>query len=139
MLPARLQVAWLVPLLEFAVAAALLVPPARTAAAFGGAAFLAALRPRHGRESASAVGAISPAAAAARDERRPIAPGWWWRNFGFAGVLAALALPWQRRPLQAVDYLTVGAGVTVAALLYMSTDRLLARVLPRAAFWEASP
>ncbi len=137
-LPARLQVAWLVPLLEFAVAAALLVPPARTAAAFGGAALLLlyalamAVNLKRGRRDLAC-------GCGGAHERRPIGAWMVWRNLGFAGVLAALALPWQRRPLQAVDYLTVGAGVTVAALLYMSTDRLLARVLPRAAFWEASP
>jgi hypothetical protein len=62
-----------------------------------------------------------------------------WRNLALAGVLSTLALPGVLRPLQALDYLTVAGGVAVAALLYMSADRLLARVAPRAALWEASP
>ena len=56
-----------------------------------------------------------------------------WRNLALAALLAALLLPWSARPLETADALTVGAGTAVVALLYMSLDRLLGRVAPRAA------
>jgi hypothetical protein len=137
-LPAGLHVAWLVPLLELVVGVALLLPPARTAAALNGAALLlvyalamAVNLKRGRRDLACGCGGVH--------ERRPISAWMVWRNLALAGVLGALALPWLMRPLQAVDYLTVAGGLTGVALLYMSTDRLLARVLPRTALWEASP
>jgi hypothetical protein len=137
-LPAGLHVSWLVPLLELAVAAALLLPGTRVAAALSGAALLLvyalamAVNLKRGRRDLAC-------GCGGAHERRPIGAWMVWRNLGLAGVLCTLALPGVLRPLQAVDYLTVAGGVAVAALLYMSADRLLARVAPRAALWEASP
>jgi uncharacterized membrane protein len=137
-LPASVEVSWLVPLLELAVALALLLPATRTAAALSGAALLLvyalamALNLRRGRRDLAC-------GCGGAHERRPIGAWMVWRNLGLAGVLGVLCLPWVVRPLQSVDFLTVGAGVAVAALLYMSTDLLLARVAARAALWEASP
>jgi hypothetical protein len=137
-LPASLHVSWLVPVLELAAAAALLLPGARTAGALGGAALLLlyalamAVNLKRGRRDLAC-------GCGGAHERRPIAVWMVWRNLALACVLGALCLPWVIRPLQAVDCLTVGAGVAVAALLYMSTDRLLARVAPRAALWEVAP
>ena len=137
-LPASLDVSWGVPVLELAVAAALLLPAARTVAALSGAALLLvyalamALNLKRGRRDLDC-------GCGGAHERRPIGAWMVWRNVGLAGLLGVLCLPWDVRSLQAVDFLTVGAGVAVAALLYMSADRLLARVAPRAALWEASP
>jgi hypothetical protein len=50
-----------------------------------------------------------------------------------------VTLPWTVRPLQPVDFLTVAAGVAVAALIYMSADGLLARIAPRTVGWERVP
>jgi len=44
-----------------------------------------------------------------------------------------MLLPWIARPMAAADAVTIGAGTAVAALLYMSLDRLLAQVTPRTA------
>jgi uncharacterized membrane protein len=137
-LPASLNVSWCVPMLELAVAAALLLPATRTVAALGGAALLLlyslamAVNLKRGRRDLAC-------GCGGAHERRPIGAWMVWRNLGLAGLLGALCLPSLIRPLQAVDFLTVGAGVAIAALLYMSTERLLARVAPRAALWEASP
>jgi len=137
-LPASLQLSWLVPLLELAVATALLLPATRTTAALSGAALLLvyalamAVNLKRGRRDLAC-------GCGGAHERRPIGAWMVWRNLALAGVLGVLALPWRLRPLQAVDFLTVAAGVAVASLLYMSADRLLARVAPRAALWEASP
>jgi hypothetical protein len=137
LLPASLNVSWGVPVLELAVAAALLLPATRTIAALSGAAlllvyaFAMAVNLKRGRRDLAC-------GCGGAHEGRPIGVWMVWRNLGLAGLLGALCLPGSALPLQAVDFLTVGAGVAVAALLYMSTDRLLARVAPRAALWEAS-
>lgn len=135
-LPAGVPLAAAVPALELAAGVGLLLPPARSAAALGGAALLVlyalaiALNLQRGRRDLAC-------GCGGANERRPIAAWMVWRNLLLAAVLAGLALPWATRALQAVDVLTVAAGITVAALLYMSTDRLLGRVAPRTAFWEA--
>ena len=61
-----------------------------------------------------------------------------WRNLLLAGLLAAMLLRWGARPMAAADAVTIGAGTAVAALLYMSLDRLLARVTPRTALLRGS-
>jgi hypothetical protein len=61
------------------------------------------------------------------------------RNVLLAGALAALTLPPGMRVLEPVDLLTVGAGVALVTLLYMSTDRLLGRIVPRTALWQGVP
>jgi hypothetical protein len=71
------------------------------------------------------------------EERRPIAPWMVGRNLLLAVALAAVGLPWSARVLEPTDLLTVGAGVALVTLLYMSADRLLGRIAPQSAAWEA--
>jgi uncharacterized membrane protein YphA (DoxX/SURF4 family) len=124
--------AWLVPLLELTVGASLLARGSRPGACAAGAALLLAyaaaiaINLQRGRRDL-ACGCGGP------DERRPIAPWMVWRNFLLAGLLAAMLLPWSGRPMNGADALTIGAGTAVAALLYMSLERLLDRVAPRTA------
>ena len=66
---------------------------------------------------------------------RPIAPWMVARNLMLALLLLAVTLvPWKTRPLSPVDVLTVGGGVVIATLLYLSLDQLLGR----AATWTAA-
>ena len=122
----------LVPLLESSVAVGLLTPAARVPAAAAGAVLLLAyaggiaVNLARGRRDL-ACGCGGP------DEARPIAPWMLVRNLLLAALLAAVLAPWQPRALVATDALTIGAGAAVAALLYMSLDRLLGRVVPRTA------
>jgi uncharacterized membrane protein len=135
-LPEGLAVAWVLPLLEGAIAAALLVPAARAAAALGGTLLLVlyalamALNLYRGRRELSC-------GCGSFEERRPIAPWMLGRNVLLAGALAAVWLPWSARALEPPDLLTVGAGVALVTLLYMSADRLLGRIAPKVARWEA--
>jgi hypothetical protein len=127
------RLAWLAPLVPFfelGVALALLVPAARAGAALAGAALLLVYAVGIGvnlvrgrRDLACGCGGA--------DEARRIAPWMVARNLLLASILAATLLPWQSRELLATDMLTVGAGMAVATLLYVSLDRLLGRVAPR--------
>jgi len=122
----------LVPLLELAVAAALLAPGSRKGAAAAGAALLlayaAAIAVNLGRGRRNLdCGCGGPS------ERRPIGAWMVWRNLLLAALLGALLLPWGVRPLASADALTIGAGTAVAALLYMSLDLLLGRAAQHAA------
>jgi len=129
---ALVSLAPVVPLLELCVALALLWPPVRAAGVLLGVALLIAyaaaiaLNLRRGRADL-ACGCGGP------DEARPIAPWMVGRNLLLAALLAGTLIPWRGRALLATDLLTVGAGVAVATLLYVSADRLLGRVAPRAA------
>jgi hypothetical protein len=134
-LPARLTIPWLVPLLEFALAVGVVLPATRGAAALAGAGLLTAYAlaiglnlARGRRDLACGCGGVH--------ERRPIAAWMVGRNVLLAALLGVLALPQGMRPLQRTDLLTVVAGLAVAALLYMSADALFGRVAPRAALWE---
>jgi Methylamine utilisation protein MauE len=69
----------------------------------------------------------------AGDASRPIAPWMVTRNLVLALALATTLVPWRLRPLLPTDALTVGAGVTVATLLYSCLERLLGRLAPRTA------
>ncbi len=137
-LPQVLNAAPLVAAAEALAAAGLLVGSVRPAAALLGAMLLvlyavaiAVNLARGRRELSCGCGGIN--------ERRPIA-GWMVaRNLVLAAILVVIALPWSARQPQAVDLLTAGAGVAVAALLYMSIDRLLGRIVPRTASWESAP
>src|ERR1700751_12133 len=130
-------VARLVPALELAVGAALLLAPTRAVAAAGGAVLLAtyaaamALNLSRGRRALSC-GCGGP------NDKRPIAPWMVWRNFTLAALLGVTWLPWSARPMSAADALTVGAGTAVAAFLYLSLDTLLGRTLPLGARLRAS-
>lgn len=135
LLPVGIEVSWMLPVLELGIAAGLLLPGARTAAAAVGALLLViyalamAVNLYRGRRELSC-GCGAP------QERRPIARWMVGRNLLFAAVLGVLVLPWSPRPLQSVDFLTVGVGLAIVTLLYMSTDRLLGRLMPRVALWE---
>jgi Methylamine utilisation protein MauE len=133
--PAGPSVAALVPALEAAVAAGLVVPASRPVAGLTGAVLLLsyavaiAVNLRRGRRELSC-GCGGP------DERRPIAAWMVIRNLLLTPALAAVALPLSARPLGPADWLTVAGGLGIAALLYVSADRLLGRVAPRSAAWE---
>ena len=134
-LPGAPKLAWLIPLGESLAGVGLLWPGTRTGAAIGGTGLLLlyalamAVNLVRGRRELSC-GCGGP------NERRPIGTWMLWRNLLLAAALGLLTLPWAVRPLQLVDLLTVGAGVAVVALLYMSADGLLARTAPRSAAWE---
>jgi len=129
------ELAWLarfVPVLELAIAGALLTAGSRNGGAAAGAALLLAY--------ASAIGVNLGRGRRDLDcgcggpgESRPIGRWMVWRNLLLAALLAALLLPPAPRPLTGADALTIGAGTAVAALLYMSLDALLGRAVPRAA------
>jgi hypothetical protein len=131
------RLSWLVPALELMVGVGLLARRSRAGASAAGAALLLAyaaaiaINLRRGR-SDLACGCGGP------HERRPIAAWMVWRNLSLAGLLGALLLPWIARPMAAADAITIGAGTAVAALLYMSLDRLLAQITPRTALLRGS-
>ncbi|MBV8784347.1 MAG: methylamine utilization protein MauE [Gammaproteobacteria bacterium] len=131
LLPPGLHVAGLlIPWLELLVGAGLLLPGARRAAALGGCALLVlyalalATNIARGRRDLSC-GCGGFAAEA------PIATWMVLRNLLLATLLALSATVAPRR-LEAVDALSIGAGVLIATLLYMSIDRLLGQVRLRA-------
>ena len=130
--PALGRVALLVPVLELAIAAALLAADSRHGAAAAGAALLLtyavaiAINLGRGRRDLDC-GCGGPR------ERRPIGAWMVWRNFALGGLLGLLLLPQTARALDATDALTIGAGTVVAALLYMSVDVLFGRAAPQAA------
>jgi Methylamine utilisation protein MauE len=121
----------LVPLLELTVGAGLLTAGARSGAAATGVALLVtyataiAINLGRGRRD------LACGCGGANDER-PIAAWMVWRNLLLGALLALIRLPWSSRPLGAADAITIGAGTSVAALLYMSLDTLLGRVRSRA-------
>jgi len=122
-------VSLLVPVLELAIAAALLAARSRRGAAAAGAALLLvyaaaiAINLGRGRRDLDC-GCGGPR------ERRPIGAWMVWRNIVLATLLGTLLLPWTQRPLGAADALTIGAGTAVAALLYLCAEVLLGRVAP---------
>jgi uncharacterized membrane protein YphA (DoxX/SURF4 family) len=124
--------AWVVPALELAVAVALLIGAARRTAALTGAVLLAGYAAAIGLNLARGRRELACGCGGA-DDARPIAPWMVWRNLGLAALLCVLLANWSVRPVTPVDALTVGAGIAVAALLYMSLDRLLGRLAPRTA------
>jgi len=121
------RVAPLVPLAELSVAVGLFSFATRFGAGLGGAALLvayaAAIAVNLGRGRRDlACGCGGP------DDARPIAPWMVARNLILAlGLLAVALVPWKTRSLTPVDALTVGGGVVVATLLYVSLDQLLGR------------
>jgi len=135
LLPERLNLAWLVPLTEAAVVVGLLVPATRMLAAGLGAALLLVYALAMGINLARGRRELS-CGCGGPSERRPIAAWMVVRNVLLAAALLLSSLPWGLRPLQAVDFLTAGAGVAVVALIYMSLDRLLGRIAPRTAQWQ---
>jgi hypothetical protein len=71
-------------------------------------------------------------------ERRPIAAWMVVRNGCLAGVALAITAPWNVRPLEATDALTLGVGLPVLMLLWSTVDRLLGDILPRGAALKGS-
>jgi Methylamine utilisation protein MauE len=127
-----------VPLAELAVAAGLLAPVTRAAAALTGVALLACYAAaiavnlgRGRRDLACGCGGAQDA--------RPIAPWMVARNLLLGLALAVTLVSWKSRPLLPTDALTVGAGIAVAALLYASLDRLLGSLAARTAVLRGSP
>jgi hypothetical protein len=131
------RLSWLVPALELMAGVGLLARRSRAGASAAGAVLLLAYAAAiainlwRGRRDL-ACGCGGP------HERRPIAAWMLWRNLLLAGLLGALLLPWINRPMAAADAITIGAGIAVAALLYMSLDRLLAQITPRTALLRGS-
>ncbi len=123
------RLSWLVPVLELTTGAGLLAGGSRAGACAVGAALLL---------SYAAAMAIN-LQRGAPGERRAIAEWMVWRNLLLAAVLAAMLLPWRTRAMTGADALTIGAGTAVAALLYMSVDRLLGRVAPGNALLRGAP
>jgi len=116
--------ALLVPLMELAVAAALLATRSRPSAAVAGAALLLTYAVAIGVNLGRGRRDLDCGCGGPR-ERRPIGPWMVWRNVALAALIAALLLPWAPRPLGPADILTIGAGTAVAALLYMCVEVLL--------------
>jgi hypothetical protein len=138
MLPRPLaRLSFLVPILELTVGAGVLAEPSRTGAVAAGVSLLLLYALAIGINLARGRRDLSCGCGGPND-RRPIAPWMVWRNVVLAAILAVMLLPWARRPLAAADALTIGAGTAVAALLYMSLDGLLGRLMPRAAAWLPS-
>jgi len=132
--------AWLapaVPLLELTVGAGLLAGASRTGAAASGVALLLTYAGAIGINLARGRRDLACGCGGANDQR-PIAAWMVWRNLLLAALLAATLRPWLARPLDAADAVTIGAGTAVAALLYMSVDGVLGRLMPRTALWRGS-
>ena len=120
----RPQFAWLVPLIEIAVALGLLLPQSRRAAALAGAVLLLSYAIAIGINLRAGRSAIA-CGCGGSDQRRPIA-GWMiWRNLLLAMVLCVATLPWSARAFEWTDGATVGFGLAAIALLYACADRLL--------------
>jgi len=132
------RLAWLVPLVELAVGAGLLVSVTRPAAALAGVLLLLAygaaiaVNLQRGRRDLDC-GCGGP------NDRRPIAPWMIWRNLALAALLSVLSLPWAARAFAAADVLTIAAGTAVLGFLYVSMDTLLGSVAPRAARLRGAP
>lgn len=127
----------LVPILELTIGAALLASPSRHGAAAAGIALLLAYAVAIGINLARgrrdlACGCGGP------NDRRPIAAWMVWRNLILAALLGVMLLPSVMRPMGPADALTIGTGTAVAALLYISLDSLLGRLMPRTAAWRTS-
>jgi hypothetical protein len=125
------RLAWLIPTLEFCVAASVLWEPTRRAAAAAAIAVLIAyasgleLNLRRGRRD------LDCGCGTARD-RRAIAPWMVWRNLILAAAVGVSALPWSHRSLGVTDLLTLVGALTVGVTLYAAVDRLLGDIAPKA-------
>lgn len=126
----RLRLTGLVPVLEAAVAAGVLLEatrgPASVAAILLLLTYAAAIgiNLRRGRRDL-ACGCGGP------DERRPIAPWMIGRNLVLAGFAGLILLPPGGRALEPTDAITIGFGALTCALVYLCLDRLLGRNWPR--------
>jgi hypothetical protein len=122
---ARRRISRMVPILEMAVAAGLLVDGWRRYAGVLGIMLLLAyaaaiaVNLRRGRRDL-ACGCGGP------DDRRPISAWMVWRNILISLALAVALEPWASRPLSFTDGVTIVFGLLTVALVYSSADRLLA-------------
>jgi uncharacterized membrane protein YphA (DoxX/SURF4 family) len=117
------RISWLVPLLEIAIAAGLVITVSRPYAGAlailllsGYAAAIAVNLKRGHRDLACGCGG---------PERRTIAAWMVWRNLLMALAAAVVFLPWAHRPLGLTDGLTIAFGLSTIALIYLCTDQLL--------------
>jgi hypothetical protein len=119
----RVRISWLVPLLEMAVAAGLVIKLSRPFAGvlaillLSGYAAAIAVNLKRGRRDL-ACGCGGP-------ERRTIAAWMVWRNLLMALAAAAVFLPWTHRPFSLTDAFTVAFGLPTIALIYLCIDQLL--------------
>jgi hypothetical protein len=117
------QLAWLVPLLETAVAAGLLWSGSRHIAALAGALLLLAYalaiaaNLRAGRRDIAC-------GCGGTNRMRPIASWMVWRNLLLGLLLAGLLLPVSLRAMGWTDAVTVAAGLASMALLYACLEQL---------------
>src|SRR5579862_3877358 len=135
--PALARLSPLLPILELTVGAALLVGPFRNGAAAAGVMLLFTYALAIGINLARGRRDLSCGCGGPND-RRAIAAWMVWRNLLLAALLGTMLLPWGSRPMGAADTLTIGAGTAVAALLYISLDSLVGRLMPRTAAWRTS-
>ncbi|MFI4879551.1 MAG: MauE/DoxX family redox-associated membrane protein [Steroidobacterales bacterium] len=138
LLPGSARLAWAVPLSELGAGVGMLSGLTRPWAGVLGAVLLVAYALAigvnlHRGRTDLACGCGGP------NERRAIAPWMVWRNLALALLVSGTLLKWSPRPMLSVDALTVAAGVATVALLYVSLDRLLGQVLPRAQLLRGSP
>jgi hypothetical protein len=133
-LPARIS--RLVPILEIAVAAGLVIKASRPYAGALGILLLSAyaiaiaVNLRRGRRDL-ACGCGGP------DERRPIA-GWMvWRNLMIALAAVVVFAPWTNRPLSLTDGITIVFGLLTTALVYLCVDQLLGNAQRTAQMWSS--
>jgi hypothetical protein len=126
------RLAWLIPCIELAVAAALLWEPGRRIAILCAAAVLIAYASGLGVNLLRGRLDLDCGCGAARD-RRTLSAWMVWRNLLLASVLGLAALPWAPRACGLTDLLTVMAGLMACAALYAAIDRLLGDVAPKAA------
>jgi hypothetical protein len=126
------RLAWLIPCIELAVAAALLWDRGRRMAVISAAAVLIAYASGLGVNLIRGRLDLDCGCGAARD-RRTLSAWMVWRNLLLASVLGIAALPWSPRACGLTDLLTVMAGLAACAALYAAVDRLLGDVAPKAA------
>jgi hypothetical protein len=116
-------VARVLPLLELAVAAGLLLARWQAALAALGLLVLYAgaigVNLWRGRRDVDC-GCGAP------QDRRPIGAWMVWRNLTLALALASALLPWDPRPLAGTDLITIAFGAVSCILIYFCVDRLLA-------------
>jgi uncharacterized membrane protein YphA (DoxX/SURF4 family) len=130
-------VAPIVPLFEASLAIGLLLPVSRPLAAVGASVLLAsyglaiAVNLVRGRTDLDC-GCTGPL------ERRPVAAWMVYRNALLAGLVLAVARPWDSREMSGLDVFSILAALAVIVLIWLAVDRLLGQVAPRGAALKAS-
>lgn len=119
---ARDGLAMLIPLAEAAVAVTLWIGPIRLWAVAGGIVLLLTYAGAMAKNLRDGRRYIDCGCSWGR--RQPIAPWMLVRNVLLVIPLALAAIPWQLRPLQATDIVTILGGIAALVLLYVSMERL---------------